>query len=108
MHDKCQANTLVASVRHTTEEMAFESDGQHMHTGRVRRFFFSDGQYALGRVLGVQKILLLQLPPREQDGALKKHLAQRQFDCGSCGEIRPKGPLARGPALLEGLWGGVC
>ena len=72
-----------------------------MHTGRVRLFLSGDGQYALSRVLGVQKTLLLPLPPREQESALKNHLAQRQFDRGGCGEIHPKGPRACGPALLE-------
>jgi hypothetical protein len=65
VHDKRQADTLVASVCKPTEEMAFEADGQHMHTGRVHRFLLGDSQYALGCVLGVQKILLLELPPRE-------------------------------------------
>src|SRR3989442_15856270 len=99
---------MVASVRHATQQMAFEAYRQHPHTARVFLVLRSDGQHPFARVLGVEKMWMLQFPARKQEGALKNHLAEGQFACRSCSEIPPKDSLACRPALLWGLRRCVC
>src|SRR5262249_45596364 len=92
VRDQCQAETMIASVRHPTQQMALEACWQHPRPARGCLVLRSDGQQPFARVLGVEKTRMLLFPARKQERPLKNHLAECELNCGRGSEIPPKSP----------------